>query len=280
MFLMVLRINRKLKINIFDLLILATFLFLGMYAVEKGISEYLRKDVWVFDGADITKAIYVYKSLDNQGFLVEAEIEGEWVYSKEPGKISGIVANAYYSSLVIKQENLKIRVGGRLASKEDFAAKKIILKPIGKSSVKIWIDYLEADDMPDLQEKLSSLAQEINTPYLYSFLDGKIFLDVPLQYAPTEYGRFSYFLEKNSASVNMEILEKGIILNIRKFNIENLNSIENYIAPSKVVLKDAQIIFTFNKTLSNDDAQRILEIKEKYPFIEKIAIVKEPLVKY
>lgn len=271
---------RKIRINIFDLLILATLLFLAIYAVERGISEYLSRDVWVFDGADITKAIYVYKSLDNQGFLVKAEIEGEWIYNKEPGSVSGIVTNAYYSSLVIKQGDIRIRVGGRLASKEDFAAKKIILKPIGRSSIKIWIDYLEVEDIHNLKAKLDDLAKEISMPYLYSFLDGRIFLDISSQETPTSYARFLYFLEKNSASASIETLEGGIILGVRRFDVENISGINYYIAPSKAVLRDAKIIFVLNRTLSDEEVLRISEIVKKYPFVKRVAVVKEPFVKY
>jgi hypothetical protein len=128
--------GRIFGVNFIDLLIGIVVVFL----LFNFGSEYFEEEL-TYSGDEMYNAIQDYTSLDLKGFLVEAEIEGEWITDETKFNGRGIITETRSGSFVVKTPDGKnLRIGGSMGYFEDIATSKLRFRPVDNYVTTLYIE--------------------------------------------------------------------------------------------------------------------------------------------
>lgn len=117
--------GKLLGVNVVDLFVIVIVAFLLFSFASK-----LLKPDFVYSGEEMYSAIQDYQRLDSKGFLVEAEVEGEWIADEREFRGRGVITETRSGSFALRrEEGGVIWIGGSMAYLEHVASSRITFLP-------------------------------------------------------------------------------------------------------------------------------------------------------
>lgn len=210
--------GRLFGINLIDLLVLLIIVF--------GIVSYLsRPTAPVYQGNQMFVAIQDFQRYDSRGFLVEAEVNGTFLWDETPFSEKGLLLSSSGGRLRLKkQDGTVIVFGGEGAYLEDVAASTIKMEPKDRFLMFFNLDANKFDSYEDLVEYLGSIKSQVGADRLY--VDIEIAVDAPM--TPSERQSLvnqvnSLYLVRNNYFSRSE--DSGFVLNLIKAELDELKDI-------------------------------------------------------
>ncbi|ENN95606.1 hypothetical protein J422_06957 [Methanocaldococcus villosus KIN24-T80] len=229
--------------RILELLVVLAIIITATAVAYKFINN--NKD-YEFSGDEMYKCTWIADKILNKGFPLKAHIYGYWVYDK---KLFNDTVEVYYARggiLYAIYNNDTVTIGGRLAYKEDIAAEKIELIPIGKYIVVIDINPLEGKDFRDIYERV---LKNISFNYIKAYIVGKIAADTET-FKPTERIKLDNILFVDEIKgLDVFYIENGLILS-GKINLDKLKELDNYIKVNKTSTSKLKLYIVTNDKVS------------------------------
>lgn len=167
--------GKLLGVNLFDLLVIAVFVFLAFMAISTAFKSSLN-----FDGEEVYKAVKAYNKMEKKGFLVEGEVEGKDIGNPygESRVIEGVVKKAYGGTLEVENRyGDKTTVGGSMSYMEDFAASRVELKPLYRSVVAFYNAKRNYQSYSQFMESMEGLREESGAQHLV--MEGEVQISRP-----------------------------------------------------------------------------------------------------
>jgi hypothetical protein len=126
--------GKLLGINFIDMFVLLVVAFL-LFSFG---STVLLKDL-TFSGDEMYSAIKQFEKLDEKGFLVEADVKGNWIGTeKEEFVTKGLIIRPTRGAFELKLNDGRIlKLGGSMSYLEDIALKKIVFLPLDRHVAKL-----------------------------------------------------------------------------------------------------------------------------------------------
>ena len=140
------------KITILEILVMVTILVTSFAIGYKFLKSNSNTE---FSGDEMYKCVWIADKIIKKGFPLYAEIEGKWTSSNEEFKDKVLITKARGGTLFAIYKNQKITIGGKLASKEDIAANKIKLMPLGNTIIEYEINSINAHSFEDIKDEIN-----------------------------------------------------------------------------------------------------------------------------
>ena len=218
--------GKILGVNIIDFAVILLVLVLLSSFASVAISK-----EFVYSGEQMHNAVVEFQKLDNRGFIIEGLIKGKWVVDEEPFEEQGLLTSTTRGTFVFRRKDGEIRtIGGVMAHREDIAATTLTLKPLDRYLVVFDIEPKAFTSFDELLTYLEDLKSEIGSDHLY--IDVRLAYEKGLSFSEVQTLRNqleSIYLLKDFAI--MDATERGILLNFRRINLEELKNIQVETSP-------------------------------------------------
>ncbi|WP_456418852.1 TrmB family transcriptional regulator sugar-binding domain-containing protein [Methanocaldococcus infernus] len=230
----------KIKLNAIEILVIVAILITLSAFTYKFL---FHNEKYVFSGDEMYKCVWMCNKILGQGFPLNATVIGIWTKSKE--KFNGTVEiySARGGTLYAIYNNSPITIGGRLAYKEDVAAEKIILKPIGK---KIDIYELEPIEGKDLREVINKIENSINESNILAVkISGTIGINSKTYKPADQIELLNKVYIESLKGMRIQFLDNGLIVS-GTYYLKGLKELSKYVNASKVVTNRLKIYVITN----------------------------------
>lgn len=242
----------RIKIGILEVLVILSILITSGALVYKFLSS--SDDNYQFNGDQMYKCAWIAEKIMSKGFPLYADIYGRWTSSGEVFNGTVFIVRARGGTLYGIYNNRSVSIGGRMAYKEDIAAERIILKPLGNTQISYLIDPVEGHSFKEVKGKIEESIRpykELNITILEIYISG-IFAVDSKTYTPTEQRRIKNLIgDINSREENVKIhfLDNGLTIS-GKQNINNLDIYDSVINPEKILTSKITVYLIVNGTLN------------------------------
>ncbi|WP_131007569.1 TrmB family transcriptional regulator sugar-binding domain-containing protein [Methanofervidicoccus abyssi] len=241
----------KLKIGILEVLVIVSILITSGALVYKFL--FSSGDTYQFDGDQMYKCAWVSEKILSKGFPLYADIYGRWTSTGKEFNGTVIIVGARGGTLYGIYNNRSVTIGGEMAYKENIAAEKVILRPLGNTIVSYQIYPVEGYSFKDIEDKIMNSVKpykKLNITILGIYITG-IFAVDSKTYTPTEQQYIRNKIENINnigEKVNVHFLDNGLIIGGRQ-KIETLEIYDNLIKPKKILTSKITVYLILNKTL-------------------------------
>jgi hypothetical protein len=210
------------KQNIFNIAIVTVALILviiiGLYYLQT------EHDSLTFSGPNIYRAVYAWEIMNEQGYEVNINFEGEWTDNNKPAKGTGIVLHGAEGAFLILYEDKEISVGGPTSGKEHIQAVSIILEPAHKSVVKIGLEPQRSESLENFIQTIESLSDAISDNIYTIGLEGDIMMDSETLLKPTIIQELDNILKGDNS---ITFYETGLRFSLKNANLADLAEIRD-----------------------------------------------------
>ncbi|HIQ38695.1 MAG TPA: hypothetical protein EYH53_01655 [Methanothermococcus okinawensis] len=241
----------KLKIGILEVLVIVSILITSGALVYKFL--FSSGDIYQFDGDQMYKCAWISEKIISKGFPLYADIYGRWTSTGEEFNGTVIIVRAQGGTLYGIYKNRSVTIGGRMAYKEDIAAERVILKPLGNTIISYSIDPVEGHSFKDVRDKVENSMKpykELNITILEIYISG-IFAVDSKTYTPTEQRHIRNKIEdinNMGEKVNVYFLDNGLTIG-GKQKMDILEIYDNLIKPKKILTSKITVYLILNETL-------------------------------
>lgn len=242
----------RLKIGILEILVILSILITSGALVYKFLSS-SSDSTYHFDGDQMYKCAWISEKILSKGFPLYADIYGKWTSTGEEFNDTVLIFRARGGTLYGICNNRSISIGGRMAYKEDIAAEKIVLKPLGNTIISYEIDPVEGYSFKDVKDKIENSIdsyKDLNITILETYVSG-IFAVDSKTYTPTEQQYIRNKIEdmNNMYDVKLYFLDNGLTIG-GKYIIDNLEIYDSIIDPKKILTSKITVYLVVNETLN------------------------------
>ncbi|MFQ5815442.1 MAG: TrmB family transcriptional regulator sugar-binding domain-containing protein [Candidatus Hydrothermarchaeaceae archaeon] len=231
------REGKVLGVNFVDLMVLIIVGFI----VFSFAGQILSKDL-TFGGEEMYNAIQTFQKLDSKGFLLEADVSGNWVADDSEFHSKGLLLSTSGGAFVMKLEEGKmIRLGGSMAYLEDIAVSKVTLLPLDNHVVLLHSDPRDFSSFQEFLGYLESRKAELGADHLL--------LTADLSFMKPDRGTKEIHneLEKLYLVKSTPIVGGGVDESIFRVNLVELSELRGLSIESEgVTMGKATLIFGFN----------------------------------
>ncbi len=249
-------------INAIDFLVIAVFLFLGFITISTVFQNKL-----VYNGEEVYQAVKAVNKLEMKGFLVEATVTGRNIGDPFGSEIvkQGMVVNAYGGTLVLKNKyDDKTTVGGSMSYLEDFAAKKVELRPLYDSSVSFYPSRKEFSNFSNFIDTLKDIKKESGAVNVV--LSGNVLIQNP----KIDFPVFKNNAEKCFTCVRSKAQKLDINFYSLNYYLVDLSEVERLnLSSGKVTLKNFKVYLGFSGKLKEAKLDRL------YSYLEADGILRD-----
>jgi len=199
----------------------------------------------------------------NKNFPLNATIIGKWTASKKPFNGTVEIYNARGGTLYAIYNKTPITIGGELAYQEDIAAKKIILKPVGKSIIKYETNSIEGESFENIADAIKNTTKTFNgLDVVDVIVEGKLGADAKT-FSPTERQRILNDFDADvKKGMNIYFIEDGVMIS-GEFSLNALKNLDNYINSSNILTSKLTVYVVVNNPINEIPNK----IKENYTII-------------
>lgn len=149
-------------VNLIDLLFVIVVVFL-LFSFG---SEYFEEEL-TYGGDEMYNAIQTYQKLDLKGFMVETDIEGEWIADEREFSGSGIIIEARAGALAVKMsDGRSVWVGGSMGYLEDIATSKLRFRPLDNYVAPLHLDPRSFSSYGEMLDYFQGIKQEYQADHL------------------------------------------------------------------------------------------------------------------
>ena len=241
----------RIKIGVLEVLVILSILITSGALVYKFL--FLSGDDYHFDGDQMYKCAWVSEKILSKGFPLYADVYGRWTSTGEEFNGTVLILKARGGTLYGVYNNRSITIGGRMAYKEDIAAERIVLKPLGNTIVVYEIDPVEGHSFKDIRDKIEKSIKpykNLNITILETYISGTFAVDSKT-YTPTEQQYIRNKVEEMNTrgeDIKVEFLDNGLFIE-GKQRISNLEVYDNFTTPEKILTSKIEVYIVVNETL-------------------------------
>lgn len=241
------------RIGIIEVLVIVSILITSGALIYKfTISS---NNTYEFDGEQMYKCAWVSEKIISKGFPLYAKVYGKWTGTGEVFNDTVLILRAQGGTLYGSYKNQSILIGGNMAYKEDIAAEKIVLKPLGNTIISYQIDPVEGDSFREVLNKIGRSKEpygKLNIKILEIYISGTLAVDSKT-YPPTEQQCIKNKIEDMNNEGNdlvLTFLDNGLSIS-GKQNINNLELYDDLLKPKKVLTSKITIYLIINETIND-----------------------------
>jgi len=240
------------KIGIIEVLVILSILITSGALVYKYISTDLSKDTYEFDGEQMYKCAWISEKIMSKGFPLYAQVYGKWTGTGEAFNGTVLILRAQGGTLYGLYNDHIISIGGNMAYREDIAAEKIVLKPLGNTIIYYQINPVGGDSFKEIINKIENTKRPyegLNITILETYISGILAVDSKT-YTPTEqqYIRNEMDDINRGNKLTLNFLDGGLSISGR-LNLNNLELYDYLIKPNKVYTSKMTIYLIVNETI-------------------------------
>ena len=242
---------KKIKIGIPEILIIVSILIASGVLIYKFLST--SNDTYEFDGDQMYKCAWIAEKVMSKGFPLYADIYGKWTCTGEEFNGTVFIVKARGGTLYGLYKNRSVTIGGRMAYKEDIAAEKVILKPLGNTIISYTIEPVKGYSFKDVKNKIEKSKKpykELNITILETYITGVFAVD-SREYSLTEQRHIKNIINDiNNRGENIKVyfFDNGLTIGGRQ-NINNLDIFDSVIKPKKILTSKITVYLIVNETL-------------------------------
>jgi len=248
------------KIGILEIVVILSILITSMALGYKFYSGKDSKNGYEFDGNQMYKCAWIAEKILSKNFPLNATVIGKWTLSKKPFNKTVEIYNARGGTLYAIYNKTPISIGGELAYREDIAAKKIILHPIGKSIIKYELNPMEGKSFKDVAYGIDKTIKNFNDlDILDIIIEGSLGVDSKT-FSPAERQAILNNLDVDiKKGLNIYFVEQGVVIS-GKFSLNTLKNLDNYINSSNISTSKLTVYVITNNSINEIPN----EIKERH----------------
>ncbi|AEF97039.1 TrmB family transcriptional regulator sugar-binding domain-containing protein [Methanotorris igneus] len=205
-----------------------------------------------FSGDEMYKCAWIADKIIKKGFPLYAEIEGRWTSSNEEFKDKVLITKANGGTLFAIYKNQTITIGGKLASKEDIAANKIKLMPLGNTIIKYELAPINAHSFKDIKTKID-IPEHLTVLDVYVY--GTFGIDSKT-YSPSEQQKIKNYIQYSIPNANLYFTFGGVIFN-GKVNLDYLDDLDNLLKPENITTSNLDVYIIVNETISQINMSKL-----------------------
>lgn len=259
------------------IIILAIILVLAISVHFLGVEE----RTLTFSGPNIYRAVYLYEVMDGQGYLVNLEVDGNWVDTGGQFNGKGLVTEAEKGQFVMLYGGDEVSVGGPTSATEDISASQLILSPAHAAVVKVGIEPVSDNTFASLNTKLGTLATAlVPSSNLYNIgIHGDIMLDVDASLTPTIVQGLDNILKPNN---EITLYEHGLRFSFSNADLNDLSAVNTFlnsngIEVTKVATSSIELAVRSNAAIL-DNRDSLMQKAEPFSFtIYLLRVINSPL---
>ncbi len=250
------------KVGIIEIIVILSILITSISLAYKFYSSN-SMEAYEFDGNQMYKCAWICEKILDKNFPLNATVIGRWTLSKKPFKGEVEIYKAKGGTLYAIYNKTPITIGGELAYQEDIAAKKIILKPIGKSIIKYEINPINGKSFKDIIAKIDNTSKNFNNlRTIVIIIEGDMGVDSKT-YTPSERQRIMNKLDVDiKKGLKLYFVDYGLIIS-GKFELNTLKNLDNFINATNISTSKLTIYVVVN----NSKEEIPDEIKRQYDII-------------
>ncbi|MBA2862142.1 TrmB family transcriptional regulator sugar-binding domain-containing protein [Methanococcus maripaludis] len=224
------------KIGILEFLVLisvlVTALAIGYNFLSPTSAEY------TFDGEEMYKCAWISENIMLKGFPLYADIDGKWTADGLEFSDRVQILAASGGTLTVAYENKEMTIGGKLASKEDIAASKIYLVPLGNTIIRYNLESINGTSFSEISDIIyTDIGDDLTV--LEVDVDGSFAIDSDT-FSPTEQLEVINYFKYETALPKISFVDGGLILK-GTFNLEDLKNLDSLLNPQKIVTSDMEV---------------------------------------
>ena len=241
----------RIKIGILEVLVIVSILITSGALIYKFLSS--SDNNYEFNGDQMYKCVWVSEKILSKGFPLYGDIYGRWTSTGEVFNGTVLIVKARGGTLYGIYNNRSISIGGRMAYREDVAAERIILKPLGNTIVSYELDPVEGSSFKEVKDKIEESIEpykRLNITVLEVYISGVFAVDSKT-YTPTEQQYIRNKIEdinKRGESLNVYFLDYGLIIR-GKQRVDNLEIFDNLTTPKRILTSRIRVYLIVNETL-------------------------------
>jgi len=230
------REGKVLGINFIDLMILLVVGFI----MFNFTSQMLSKDL-TFGGEETYNAIQAFRKLDSKGFLLEADVNGNWIADESEFNTRGLLLSVSGGAFAMKLDDGKVvRLGGSMAYLEDIAISEMTIKPLDNYVILLHFDPMEFSSYQEFLGFIESKKAEHGADHLL--------LTTDISFKNLEKGTKEIHneFEKLYRVKSTPLLGSGVDESLFRVNLAELSELKQLNIESEgVTLGKATFIFGF-----------------------------------
>ncbi|MCS3901388.1 TrmB family transcriptional regulator sugar-binding domain-containing protein [Methanococcus voltae] len=234
----------KLKIGILEILVILSIVItagvLGYNFLGSNTTKY------DYSGEEMYKCAWVSENILKKGFILNAEVDGEWTADKSPFKDTVRIIGASGGTLTVIYGDKEYEMGGRLASKEDVAIKYIKLVPAGNSMITYRLNSVQASSYADLKSKIEQETAITGLTPEYIIIEGSIASDGNTL-LPTTQQEIRNVFKYEKLMPTFSILINGTTM-MGEFEITHFESFDEILHPNNVLTSDLKVSVVYSET--------------------------------
>jgi hypothetical protein len=224
------------KIGILEFLVLISILVTALAIGYNFLSP--TSEAYTFDGEEMYKCAWVSENIMLKGFPLYADIDGRWTADSSDFSDQVQILAASGGTLTVAYNNTEMTIGGKLASKEDIAASKIYLVPLGNTIIRYNLDSLNGTSFSEISDIIySDIGDDLNI--LEVDIDGSFAIDSET-FSPTEQLEVINYFKYETALPKMSFVNGGLILK-GYFNLNDLKNLDGLLNPQKIVTSNIEV---------------------------------------
>ena len=247
------------KIGILEIFVILAILITSGSLIYKYISAEKSNSDLVFDGDQMYKCAWTAEKIINKNFPLYAYVEGKWTSSGEPFNSTVLIIDARGGTLYAIYNNRVITIGGEMAYLEDISAKKIVLKPLGKTILKYQIDPVNGSSFKEIKNKIEKTEKIYNLKIVKTYIKGNIGVDSKT-FSPSEQQNILNSIPesfKSSKKSYIAFTDGGLFLR-GNMDLDIFNNLDGEIKPKKIITSQLTVYMVLNES-SKDIPKNILK---------------------
>jgi len=241
----------RLKIGILEILVILSILISSGALVYKFL---LSGDNYYFDGNQMYKCAWISEKILSKGFPLYADIYGRWTNTGEEFNGTVLIVEARGGTLYGLYNSRPVTIGGRMAYREDIAAERIVLKPLGNTIVVYEIDPVKGYSFKDVKNKIEKSIKpykKLNITVLEVYISGAFAVDSKT-YTPTEQqyikNKIGDINNRGERIIGVNFLDSGLVIE-GKQRIDTLEIYDNLTTPERILTSKIRVYLVVNETL-------------------------------
>jgi len=244
------------KIGILEILVIVSILVSGIAIAYNFLAP--TSEEYTFDGEEMYKCAWVSENIMLKGFPLYAQIDGKWTLDGSGFSDKVQILAAKGGTLTVAYEGKELTVGGKLASKEDIAATKIYLLPLGNTIINYNIESLNGTSFSEISEKIvSEFGSDLTV--LEIDLDGSFAIDSKT-YSPTEQLEVINYFKYETALPKISFVDGGLILK-GSFDLNELKGLDELLDSQKIVTSNLEVNVIVNESKSEINSEKYQKIQ-------------------
>ncbi|BAP61402.1 hypothetical protein MMKA1_12850 [Methanococcus maripaludis KA1] len=245
------------KIGILEFLVLisvlVTALAIGYNFLSPTSAEY------TFDGEEMYKCAWISENIMLKGFPLYADIEGTWTADGLEFSDRVQILAASGGTLTVAYTNKEMTIGGKLASKEDIAASKIYLVPLGNTIIRYNLESINGTSFSEISDIIYADIDDDDLTVLEIDIDGSFAIDADT-FSPTEQLNVINYFKYETALPKMSFVNGGLILK-GTFNLDDLKNLDDLINPQKIVTSNIEVDIIVEESSKEIDTEKYTNAK-------------------